>query len=276
MKPAPFDYMRPRDTSEAIAALAQGGGEAKLIAGGQSLGPMLNLRLARPKLLIDISGLEALRTMDEESEAWRLGAAVTHARIEDRRHDFRGCPLLPTVARDIAFRSVRNRGTVGGSMAHADPAADWPLALAALGATLLLQGPGGDREIPADDFMAAAFTTALRDDEMIAAVRVPKFSPSARFGYFKFCRKVGEFPEASGAAVFDPETRIARVFVGALSGAPASLPGLARDVAERGSPAVTAEAVLAAVTAAAPTLSIIEQRMHAETVRRALRQILPT
>ena len=145
MKAAAFDYLRPRDLAEALHAVR--GADAKLIAGGQSLGPMLNLRLARPKVLVDVSKLAELRTIADEGDAWRLGAAVTHAELEDR--PLAGCEPLAKVARVVAYRAVRNRGTVGGSLAHADPAADWPVVFAALDATVRVVGPAGRREIRA-------------------------------------------------------------------------------------------------------------------------------
>ena len=129
MKAASFDYLRPRDLGEAAAALAGADGDAKLLAGGQSLGPMLNLRLARPSLVIDISRLDALRGIEETRNAWRIGAAVTHSALEDAAGRMPGGEMLCEVAAGIAYRSVRNRGTIGGSLAHADPAADWPLVM---------------------------------------------------------------------------------------------------------------------------------------------------
>jgi len=270
MKAARFDYVRPADLGEAMRALAGAPG-AKLLAGGQSLGPMLNLRLARPRLLVDIARLDALRAIADEGDAWRLGAAVTHAAIEDAPL-LRGSALAG-VAAGIAYRAVRNRGTIGGSLAHADPAADWPLALAALDAEILVLGPKGPRRVAADGFMAAAFTTALAEDELIEAVRVPKPSAGARFGYFKFCRKTGEFPEASCAVLLDAGRRIARLFVGALSGAPRPLPELARALAERGAAAATPEAVAAALAQAAPQLDAVDRRMHAGAALRAIRQL---
>src|SRR4051794_21210688 len=241
---------------EALAALAHAEtvGHAKIIAGGQSLGPMLNLRLTRPKMLIDISRLEALQAISDAGDAWRFGALVTHARLEDDGDALRGCGFLAAVARGIAFRSVRNRGTMGGSMAHADPAADWPLALAALDAVVVVRSAIRQRTISADRFVTAAFTTALRDDEMIEAILVPKLSTQARFGYFKFCRKVGEFAEASGAAVFDPERRVGRVFIGALDGPVVSLPSLAHGIAEEGPAAATPATIQAAMAKSAPAL----------------------
>ena len=270
MKAAAFEYVRPRDLAEAVRALGAGSG-AKLLAGGQSLGPMLNLRLARPRLLIDIARLDALRRIDDAGDAWRVGGAVTHAEIEDAT--LPGGAMLVAVAGGIAYRAVRNRGTIGGSLAHADPAADWPLALAALDATVVVRGPAGERRVAADRFMTAAFTTALGDDEIVEAVLVPKLSAAARFGYFKFCRKTGEFPEASAAVVLDPARRVARLFVGALSGAPQPLPALASDLAERGAVAATQDAIAVALTAALPGLDAVERRMQGGAVLRAVKQV---
>jgi carbon-monoxide dehydrogenase medium subunit len=270
MKAAAFEYVRPRDLAEAVGAL-HGTPGAKLLGGGQSLGPMLNLRLARPRLLVDVTRLDALRGIEDARDEWRLGGAVTHAQIEDAPA-LRGSALA-LVASGIAYRAVRNRGTIGGSLAHADPAADWPLALAALDAAVVLRGPGGTRQVPADQFMLAAFTTALAEDEIVETVRVPKPSPAARFGYFKFCRKTGEFPEASAALLLDPARRVARLFVGALAGAPQPLPVLAQALAETGARAASPAAIAAAIGQVAPQLDAVDRRMHAGAVTRALQQV---
>jgi carbon-monoxide dehydrogenase medium subunit len=275
MKAAAFEYLRPRDLGAAIQALAQSDGEAKLLAGGQSLVPMLNLRLARPRLLVDVSRLDALRAIEPTANGWRIGAAVTHAALEDARGRLAGGEMLCEVAGGIAYRAVRNRGTIGGSMAHADPAADWPLALAALGAAIVIRGGRGRRSVAAEEFMSGAFTTALADDELIECVEVPRLSGAARWGYYKFCRKTGEFPEASAAAVLDPERGIARVYVGALHGAPRALRQLARQLASEGAAAASAAVLEQAVGQAAPELDAIERRMHAVAVARAIRKALP-
>jgi aerobic carbon-monoxide dehydrogenase medium subunit len=269
MKAAAFDYVRPRDVDEAITLLAQGKGNAKALAGGQSLGPMLNLRLARPGLLVDISRLEELRAIEDAGDRWRIGAAVTHSAIEDANGALGGGAMLVEVAAGIAYRAVRNRGTIGGSLAHADPAGDWPLALAALGADVVLRGPAGERILPAGRLIIAAFTTEIRDDEIMTAVLVPKLSSGARFGYFKFCRKTGEFPEASAAAVIDPERDAVRVYLGALSGPPQPLPELARRIAEGGPAIPTRDAAMEA-TASVSGLDPVERRMHAGVLLRAL------
>ena len=273
MKAARFDYVRPGDIGEALAALAASEGRGKLLAGGQSLGPMLNLRLARPALLVDVSRLAALTKIEDTGRTWRIGAGVTHARLEDARGKLPGGEMLSEVAATIAYRSVRNRGTIGGSLAHADPAADWPLALAALGASVNIRGTSS-RTVPVERFVEGAFTTALRADEIIESVDVPKLSHGGRHGFYKFCRKTGEFAEASAAAVFDPETKAARIFLGALRGTPQPLSALARQVAREGQSAVSIEGVTEAVTRAIGDLDAVERRMAASAVLRALAQVL--
>jgi aerobic carbon-monoxide dehydrogenase medium subunit len=264
MKAASFDYVRPADIGGVLSALAKASGSAKLLAGGQSLGPMLNLRLARPGVLIDISRLQALQHLEDRGSVWRIGAGVTHARLED--HKLEGAEMLSVVAAGIAYRSVRNRGTIGGSVAHADPAADWPMALAAIGATANVHGT---RSMPVERLIHGAFATDLRDDEIIETIDVPKISASGRFGYYKYCRKTGEFAQASAATVFDPERGVARIFLGALCPSPQALPTLAERVAREG--AATAEVVTAAVTQVL-SLDPIERRMASAAVLRALHQ----
>ena len=178
VKPAAFAYVRPRALEEACEILAGSDG-ARLIAGGQSLGPMLNLRLVRPETLVDIAQLDELSWIEEGESSWRIGAGVTHAELEDCEELLACAPMLAEVAAGIAYRSIRNLGTVGGALAHADPAADWPLALAALDATVQVRGRGGQaRRVKADRFMRSAFTTDLEDAEVIEFVDVPKHGRS--------------------------------------------------------------------------------------------------
>jgi carbon-monoxide dehydrogenase medium subunit len=220
MKPAAFDYARPARLADAIALLASGERIAKPLAGGQSLGPMLNLRLAQPELLVDITGVPELRRAEADGDGVLIGACVTHADIEDGRVPDPTHGVLPEVARAIAYRAVRNRGTIGGSLAHADPAADWISALAALGAELVVRGPAGQRRLPVEDFMAGAFESALAAGELLEAVRVPRLSPGRRFGFYKFCRKAGEYAHAIGAVLLDPERAVCRAVIGATEAAP--------------------------------------------------------
>jgi len=217
MKSHAFDYARPKDVAEALKLLGEGG---KAAAGTQSLGPMLNLRVIQPELLVDLRFIPELKDFSEKTEYTILGACVTHAQIEDGRVPDPTGGFMREVASNIAYRAVRNRGTVGGSLVHADPAADWPSALTLLGATALIAGPGGRRELPMEKFLTGIFETALKDNELLVAVRIPKRSKAARYGYWKFCRKAGEFPQAIGAALRDPERRETRAVAGATSGAP--------------------------------------------------------
>ncbi|MDB5990324.1 MAG: Molybdopterin dehydrogenase, FAD-binding [Herbaspirillum sp.] len=228
MKAARFEYAQPATCAEAAALLHDSAGMGKVLGGGQSLGPMMNLRLAQPELLVDVRAIAALRECTFASDAITLGAATTHAAIED------GCittqtldqtgnqtgGLMSYVASGIAYRAVRNRGTLGGSLAHADPAADWVNLMALLDAQYLLQGPGGSRTVGNADWMSGAFTTALQEDEILTAVRIPALSPSARWSYYKFNRKTGEFAEAIAAFVDDPQRGVRRGLIGATDGTP--------------------------------------------------------
>jgi carbon-monoxide dehydrogenase medium subunit len=231
MKAPVFDYARPTDVAEALRLLAEGGRPA---AGTQSLGPMLNLRVSHPTLLVDIRAVEELRSFSEDQGGVTLGACVTHAQIEDRRVPDPTGGFMASVATNIAYRAVRNRGTIGGSLAHADPAADWPTALAALGASALIAGRAGRRQVPVDCFMTGIFTTVLEPDELLVGVRIPKRSPRARYGYWKFCRKAGEFAQAIGAAVRDPDSGESRAVMGAVNGPPILVadPSLLPDIGD--------------------------------------------
>lgn len=268
MKAAAFEYARPGTVTEAIELLRSVDG-AKVLAGGQSLGPMLNLRLARPSLVVDVARLLELRRMDDGGDHWIIGAGVTHAEIEDAAERLTGAEPLARVASGIAYRSVRNRGTIGGSLAHADPAGDWAPVLAVLGASIRARGGKGEREIPVAALMTAAFTTTLAEDEIITAVRVPKLRPSQRFGYFKFCRKVGEFPEASASVLFDPQPRAAKVILGALDGPPCEVPELARALAAQGAAGCSEATAIAAVRSVG-VADPPELRMRAAVLLRAL------
>ena len=268
MKPAAFTYTRAASVAQAVDLLATEP-DARLLAGGQSLGPMLNLRLARPTRLIDIKRTSELRALEADSRQLRLGACWTHAEIEDGTIEDPTNGLLPHVARGIAYRAVRNRGTVGGSLAHADPAADWLATMAVLGAAIIVQGSGGARCCAATAFVQGPFATALGPAELIVAVEVPRLSPGARWGYHKVCRKTGEFARAIGAAVLDDRNGIARVVCGATDGAPIELPRTAARLAEAG--AVAATEIVADEMAALRGAS--SWQVHAVAVRRALAQL---
>ncbi|MBM3358335.1 MAG: carbon monoxide dehydrogenase [Betaproteobacteria bacterium] len=220
MKPAPFEYERPDDLDGLIALMRSEDLFVKMLAGGQSLGPMLNLRLVQPDLLVDITAIPELKRVEENSDAVVLGACVTHADIEDRRVPDATGGALPRVARAIAYRAVRNRGTLGGSLAHADPAADWVSCLAAIGAEVLILGASGRRTVPVDEFMTGVFQVALEPGELVEAVRIPRLSRGARWGFHKIARKTGEMAQAIGAVLHDMERGILRAVIGATESVP--------------------------------------------------------
>jgi carbon-monoxide dehydrogenase medium subunit len=252
MKPHIFDYARPKDVPEAIKLLEQGG---KAAAGTQSLGPMLNLRVVQPPVLVDIRHIEELKAVKDDVQHVTLGACVTHAMVEDGKVPDPTGGFMREVASNIAYRAVRNRGTVGGSLVHADPAADWPSALLLLGATALIAGPNGRREVPMEKFQKGLYETDLADDELLVALRIPKRSRAARYGYWKFCRKAGEFPQAIGGALTDPERGETRAVVGATSGSPRlfgtldpNLSGIGKDAYAQQLHAVALKRAIAKVT----------------------------
>jgi aerobic carbon-monoxide dehydrogenase medium subunit len=220
MKPAPFAYERPKGLNAALGLISQIDRAVKIIAGGQSLGPMLNLRLVQPDLVVDISGLAELKQASISDGELVLGACITHSDIEDERVPDVTRGAMQRVAAAIAYRAVRNRGTIGGSLSHADPAADWVTALSALGAKVSLRSLSGVRKLAVEDFITGALESALRTGEIVAAVHIPAMTRSARWGYFKSCRKTGEFAHAIGAVLIDPERGSARAAIGALGGAP--------------------------------------------------------
>jgi carbon-monoxide dehydrogenase medium subunit len=220
MKPAAFQFIRAGTLSEVTKILLESQGAARVVAGAQSLGPMLNLRLAQPRILVDITGIAELTEIADHEDAVTLGACITTANIEDGYLPGRGLQALAAVAARIAYRAVRNRGTIGGSVCHADPAADWVTALCALGAECLIAGPAGARRLAVEQFVTGAFETALAPGELLQAIRVPRLSPRGGWGYGKLCRKAGEFALALGAVLDDRERGRFRLVIGATRGRP--------------------------------------------------------
>jgi carbon-monoxide dehydrogenase medium subunit len=229
LKPVAFKYDAAASVSDGCRALGEGA-DAKVIAGGQSLGPMLNLRLVRPGSLLDVSTLPEIREAHETEAGVVIGAAITHAEIEDGAVPDSTGGWLGAAAANIAHRGVRNRGTIGGSLAHADPAADWVIVMTGLDASVTLEGPSGRRELPMSDFVVGPFETALSPDEILVSVFVPKPNKGARWGYWKYMRQVGEFAKASATVLIDPQSGLSRIALGALGQQPLILPS---DVAEQ-------------------------------------------
>ncbi len=273
MKSAPFSYERPTDMRGALALMAQPNASVKIMAGGQSLGPMLNLRLAAPDMIVDITALSDLKRADTDNGDLVLGACVTHADIEDGRVADVTRGAMQRVASAIAYRAVRNRGTIGGSLSHADPSADWVSAFAALGAVLTLRRATATRQIAMADFVRGALETSLHPDEMIESIRIPALSATARWGYVKSCRKPGEFAHAIGAVLIDPEAATARVVIGAIEAAPIML----ADASELFGGKITGEfkqrfdaRVADRLLAAAGLADAADRQIHVAILRRAV------
>jgi len=267
---------RPGDLDAALSMIVGADETTKIMAGGQSLGPMLNLRLVEPQRVIDVSGVPELRRIDRQDGALVIGACVTHADIEDGRVPDVANGMLARVGAGIAYRAVRNRGTIGGSLVHADPAADWVSALSALAAEVeIASRAGGRRLIPLGKFVRGALDVALAGDELVTAIRVPVLSPLARWGYFKHCRKVGEFAEAIGAVVLDVEEGRGRAVIGAVEAAPVVIEdarilfGGAIDLSFAARfDGAAAEALLASAGMSDP----VDRHIHVTVLRRAVEQ----
>lgn len=267
MKPAPFEFAIARSLRDAQSSLR--GGQNKLISGNQSLGPMLNLRLARPPGLIDVSLLSDLRAVEEFEDRVRFGAAITHAEIEDGIVPDPTGHWMRDAAANIAYRAVRNRGTIGGSLAHADPAADWVIVLTALCATAIVVGPGESpesRSLPMEDFIKGPYTTDLAPDDILAAIDVPKPGEGACWAYWKYTRQVGEFAKASVAILIDPVRNRTRIAIGALGRQPALLSN--PDAVLDGS-----QSPMEALSEAIPDQPATALHLHAVALSRALAQI---
>jgi carbon-monoxide dehydrogenase medium subunit len=200
MIPPSFEYLRPKTIPEAVAMLQQHGDEAKILSGGQSLIPMMKLRLARPGFLIDINRIAGLSYVKEEGGYLKIGGLTREAELEASPLVHSKYPILRDTAHVIADPQVRNMATVGGNLAHGDPANDHPATMVALGAQVIATGLKGERVIPIEDFFVSLFTTALQHEEILTEIRIPV--PPARSGgaYFKLERKVGDFATAAVAA----------------------------------------------------------------------------
>lgn len=202
MHPAHFDYHRPATIDEAVALLTRHGDDAKLLAGGHSLIPAMKLRLARPKVIIDIGRIANLSYIREGGDRIAVGAMTTHGEIETSALLARSCPLLPETAAHIGDVQVRNKGTIGGCLAHADPAADWPATVLALEAEIDVVGPRGRRTLRADAFFVDLLQTAIAADEILCEIRVPTTSQSV--AYVKTEQKASGFALAGVAVVVGP------------------------------------------------------------------------
>ncbi len=274
MKAPAVDYVRPRSLTEAIEQLARAAGEARVIAGGQSLVAMMNLRIASPGLLIDIARLSELAAVAEDGDAVTLGACVTHSAIEDGQVLDPSRGLMPRVAATLGYRAIRNRGTIGGSLALSDPSAEWPAVFAALDAEVTLSGSSGRRSLKCAEFTTGIFETKLASDEIIESVRIPRLSTDARWGYLKLCRKSGEFASALAVVIADRRRGYSRVVLGAANGAPLVLHDASRFVFEGGIEDIRGAISADLDRAADRHFDEFERNLHAVAAMRAVQQVL--
>jgi len=225
MKPAAFAYHAPGSTDEALTLLAEHGEEAKLLAGGQSLVPLMNFRLARPAHLVDLNGLEELAFLRADDGVLRIGAMTRQRTIERSELVAQRCPLLCEAVKKIGHVHIRNRGTVGGSLAHADPAAELPTVMLALNADMLVRGPKTDRVVRAGDFFDSHYVTALEPDELLVEVRVPTMSPDTRWAFDELTLRHGDFAIVGVAALIslDADGRVADARLAFAGAAPTPL-----------------------------------------------------
>jgi carbon-monoxide dehydrogenase medium subunit len=253
VKPSAFTLLRPTGLDATLAALADD--NATPIAGGQSLLVLLRLRLTAAHTLVDLTNAGLAHTTETPASVL-FGAATTHAMIEDGRVPDPSLGLMPRVAAGIAYRAIRNVGTIGGSLALADPAADWPLCLLALNATIHTACPTGRRQIAIDDVLDTAFTTRLAPGELITAIEVPRLPPGTRWGYQKLARQRGAFADSLAIAIQPPNSP-PRIALGATSRRPHILPDI----------------TAAAIALADPDADPHKARCHLATAQRALAQL---
>jgi carbon-monoxide dehydrogenase medium subunit len=201
MKPAPFDYVRPSSVPEALSILAEHGGDARPLAGGQSLVPMMNFRVAKPKVLVDLNGLSELAYHRIDGATLRIGALARHADLENSPAVRDSCPLMAAAYRYVAHQAIRNRGTLCGNLCHADPASEMPAVIQAVDATLHARSSGGVRRVAASEFFRGLYETDLRDGELLVEVEIPIRSNPTGWGFEEVSMRRGDFAVVAVAAV---------------------------------------------------------------------------
>lgn len=270
MKPTPFDYTAPRTVAEAVALLADPARDAKVVAGGQSLIPMLNMRLARPELLVDITRIPELADLAvDPAGALHIGAAVRQARAAADPAVRRGWPLLAAAIEHIGHPQIRGRGTVCGSLAHHDPAAELPTAARALAADFVITGPRGSRTVPAEDFFVSTFSTAVGEDELLSEVVLPPPSAHHGWAFEELTRRHGDFATVGVAVLLERDSgtdtvRTARVVFSGAGPVPVRLPAAEDALVGTG----VGEDALAAARRAALTGLSPSDDVHASATHR--------
>ena len=281
MIPPGFDYHAPRTLADAVRLLGELGSEAKLLAGGHSLLPMMKLRFAAPAHLIDLNRIGALRGIREESGTVVIGAMTVENELIASLLLHTRVPLLPEAARQIADPQVRNRGTIGGDIAHGDPGNDHPAIAIALDAMLTLEGPKGSRTVAADGFFHGTYLTAMAEDEILTEIRVPAFAPKTGYAYEKLKRKTGDWATAAAAVVLRLDGgQVSHVRIALTNLAPTALRAAEAEAALFGRPltdATIADAAAKAMAICDPAEDLRGDReykiaMGGQMVQRALRR----
>ncbi len=282
MIPPAFEYHAPRSVGEALQLLSSLGTDAKLLAGGHSLLPMMKLRFAQPAHLIDLNRIDALRGISEQGGQVVIGAMTVETDLLNSELLKARVPLLPEAVQYIADPQVRNRGTIGGDIAHGDPGNDHPALSLALEATFTLQGPSGERQVAADDFYLGTYYTALADDEILTRITVPAFAPKTGYAYEKLKRKTGDWATAGAAVVMrlDAQGAVSHIRIALTNVAPTAIRAQDAEAALMGRPVSDATVEAAALAAAAvcdPAEDLRGDReyktaMAAAMVRRAIRR----
>jgi carbon-monoxide dehydrogenase medium subunit len=272
--PAPFNYARPTTVEEAVQAIAEGGEDVKVLAGGQSLIPVMRLRLAAPETVVDLGRVSELRGVRDEGDAIVIGAMTTHSDVLADGLIAQHAPLIARATETVADRQVRHRGTFGGALAHADPAGDLPAVALALDAEFVIAGPSGRRTVPAREFFVDYLTTALEEGELLVEVRVPKLAGQWGMHYEKFSRVAQAWSiVAVAAAVRREDGHIAEARIGLTNMGPTPLRAGAVESALAGTDA-TAEAIAAAAAHAAEGTSPSSDLNGEADYRRHLAQVL--
>ena len=280
MKPPPFAYECPTEVADAVALLARHGADARPLAGGQSLVPLLNFRLARPAVLVDLNRIAALGHIAVEDGALRIGAMARQAAVEADPDVARGWPLLTEAIGHIAHSQIRNRGTIGGSLAHNDPAAELPAVMLALGAEMTAQGPGGTRTIQAQDFFAGTMETALAPDELLTEIKVSALPEGTGWGFQEAARRQGDFALVAVVVLLQPADGgiDARIVVTGTGNGPQRMRTAEAVLAQRGTDGDACEAAgNAAAEASEPAddphaPAWYRQKLAAALTRRACRE----
>jgi aerobic carbon-monoxide dehydrogenase medium subunit len=249
MKPSKFEYARPASIAEAVALVSEADGESALLAGGQSLVPRMNLRVVAPRRIIDLGGVTELRYVEPDGDQVRIGAMTTQESAERSPIVKEAAPILAHALRFVGYRATRSRGTLGGSACHADPTAELPVVLQALGAQLVARGPAGERAIAADDFFASAFTTTLREDELLVELRIPA-AGARRWWFREVSRRRGGVALVSVAMVGSDDGAPPRIVLGGMGPAPVRASRAERLLADGAD--AQREAARAAVAATKP------------------------